>query len=174
MKPEPVKKLQRSLDKLGRRGFLGIVGVALGGLAAAVVSVPVIGGLVAPLLNEPPETWRQVGQEGDFTVGQTVEVQFQDSSPLPWAGVSAKTAAWLRRVSQDKFVAYSLDCTHLGCPVKWLPDANLFMCPCHGGVYYQDGSVAAGPPPKSLVQYPVRVKDGRVEVRTNPLPITTF
>jgi menaquinol-cytochrome c reductase iron-sulfur subunit len=25
-------------------------------------------------------------------------------------------------------VAFSINCTHLGCPVRWLPDANLFMC----------------------------------------------
>jgi menaquinol-cytochrome c reductase iron-sulfur subunit len=92
---------------------------------------------------------------------------------MPWAGVSAKTAAWLRRVSQDQFVAFSVDCTHLGCPVRWLADADLFMCPCHGGVYYQDGRVAAGPPPKSLVQYAVRTNNGEVEIKTIPIPITT-
>jgi menaquinol-cytochrome c reductase iron-sulfur subunit len=38
------------------------------------------------------------------------------------------------------------------------------MCPCHGGVYYKDGSVAAGPPPRPLERYPVRVQDGQVEI----------
>jgi menaquinol-cytochrome c reductase iron-sulfur subunit len=45
------------------------------------------------------------------------------------------------------------------------------MCPCHGGVYYQDGTVAAGPPPRPLPQYPVRLVDGKVEIRTDPIPI---
>ena len=45
------------------------------------------------------------------------------------------------------------------------------MCPCHGGVYYEDGSVAAGPPPHPLSRYPVRVTDGQVEIRTDPIPI---
>jgi menaquinol-cytochrome c reductase iron-sulfur subunit len=85
--------------------------------------------------------------------------------------VTARTAAWLRRESQDQFTAYSINCTHLGCPVRWLDDAHLFMCPCHGGVYYQDGTVAAGPPPRPLIKYPVRVHDGQVEIRTSPLPI---
>jgi menaquinol-cytochrome c reductase iron-sulfur subunit len=61
----------------------------------------------------------------------------------------------------------------LGCPVRWLPDADLFMCPCHGGVYYKDGKVAAGPPPRPLVKYPVRLRNGQVEIRTSPLPIST-
>ena len=56
--------------------------------------------------------------------------------------------------------------------MRWVPDAELFMCPCHGGVYYKDGKVAAGPPPRPLSRYPVRVRAGNVEVRTMPIPIT--
>ena len=70
------------------------------------------------------------------------------------------------------FVAYSIYCSHLGCPVDWLPDANLFLCPCHGGVYYKDGAVAAGPPPQPLTKYPVRITNGQVEIETSPIPIT--
>ena len=88
-----------------------------------------------------------VGAVEKFNVGETVEVKFADASPLPWAGVTAQTAAWLRRQDANNFIAYSVNCTHLGCPVSWLQSADLFMCPCHGGVYYKDGSVAAGPPP---------------------------
>jgi menaquinol-cytochrome c reductase iron-sulfur subunit len=100
-----------------------------------------------------------------------VAVTFPDASPLPWAGITGKTAAWLRRVSETRFQAFSIHCAHLGCPVRWLPDAHLFMCPCHGGVYYQDGTVAAGPPPHALPEYPVRVQDGNVEILTVPIPI---
>ncbi len=80
--------------------------------------------------------------------------------------------AGLRRVSEDGFVAFSVHCTHLGCPVRWLPDAELFMCPCHGGVFYEDGRVASGPPPRPLVRYPVRVRGELVEILTSPVPIT--
>jgi menaquinol-cytochrome c reductase iron-sulfur subunit len=61
----------------------------------------------------------------------------------------------------------------MGCPVRWLADAELFMCPCHGGIYYKDGTVAAGPPPKPLYRFAVRVVDGTVEIRSAPVPITT-
>ena len=107
-----------------------------------------------------------------FPIGTTVRVTFVDPSPLEWAGVTAKTAAWLRRLGAEEFVAFAMNCTHLGCPVRWLADARLFLCPCHGGVYNGDGSVAAGPPPKPLPRYPVRVRQGRVEILTSPLPVT--
>ncbi len=92
---------------------------------------------------------------------------------MPWAGVTARSAAWLRRVEQDEFIAFSVNCRHLGCPVRWVPGAELFMCPCHGGVYYKDGSVAAGPPPAPLKRYPVRVANGVVEIQADPLPLTS-
>jgi menaquinol-cytochrome c reductase iron-sulfur subunit len=160
-------------DLLSRRQFLARLSVGLGALAAAAASVPIIGFIVSPFVRQPPETWRAVGAVDNFKVGQTVQVSFLDASPLPWAGVTANTAAWLRRNSEQEFTAFSVNCTHLGCPVRWLPDAELFMCPCHGGVYYQDGAVAAGPPPLPLPQYPVRVQNGQVEIRTSPIPITT-
>ncbi|HBY95968.1 MAG TPA: (2Fe-2S)-binding protein [Chloroflexi bacterium] len=156
---------------LDRRQFLTRLSLALTGLGAAIVAVPIVGVLLTPLLRKVPETWRAVGAIDGFRVGETVLVKFTDASPLPWAGVTAQTAAWLRRESENSFVVFSVNCTHLGCPVRWLPDANLFMCPCHGGVYYRDGAVAAGPPPRPLVQYPVRLQNGQVEIRTNPIPI---
>lgn len=157
---------------IGRRRFLARLSLALGSFSAAIVAAPVIGFLLSPLLKEAPETWRSVGAVDNFRIGETVEVSFIDTSPLPWAGVVSKTAAWLRRQNESEFIAFAVNCTHLGCPVRWLPEAGLFMCPCHGGVYYQDGKVAAGPPPKPLPQYPVQVRDGQVEIRTGPTPIT--
>ncbi|HRJ42177.1 MAG TPA: Rieske 2Fe-2S domain-containing protein, partial [Caldilineaceae bacterium] len=115
-----------------------------------------------------------VGTVNSFQVGQTVEVSFEDASPLPWAGVAAKTAAWLRRNSATDFTAFAVNCTHLGCPVRWLDGAQLFMCPCHGGVYNDQGQNVAGPPPQPLARYPVRISNGQVEIRTTPVPITTF
>jgi menaquinol-cytochrome c reductase iron-sulfur subunit len=133
--------------------------------------VPLAGFVLSPLLRTVPRVWRAVGAVGDFGVGETVIVRFLDASPVPWSGITAYTAAWLRREGAAEFVAFSVNCTHLGCPVRWLPSANLFMCPCHGGVYYADGQVAAGPPPHALWRYPVRVEDGAVHVRADPVPV---
>ena len=155
---------------LNRREFFARVSFALGGVAVALVAMPTLGFLLAPLFERGSRDWRAVGGVGDFPVGTTREVTFEDATPLPWAGVSAKTGAWLRRDTEDRFVAFAINCQHLGCPVRWLPSATLFLCPCHGGVYYQNGDVAAGPPPAPLHRYPVRVRHGQVEIQTSQLP----
>ena len=152
-----------------RRRFLTRLSVGLGGLGAALVGVPFVGFLLAPLLRQVPEEWQKIGPIGDFTIGEAQLITLNDPSPLPWAGVAARTAAWLRRDSEQEFVAFAVNCTHLGCPVRWLQDASLFMCPCHGGVFYNDGSPAAGPPQRPLTRYGVRVRDGQVEVLPKPV-----
>jgi len=160
-------------EELTRRNFFAKLSFALGGLCAAMLGVPLVGFVVAPLFRKMPDTWIPVGKISDFEIGKTVNVPFPDPSPLPWAGITAKGAAWLRRENNDQFTAFSVNCTHMGCPVRWLQDAELFMCPCHGGVYYKDGTVAAGPPPKPLVRFEVRIMNGQVEIKSAAIPITT-
>ena len=166
-------KEQKGRRGHGRRSFLSILSFAAGGLAAAVVAVPVLGALLNPWLKKEPRVWRSVGPVSDFETGNFQLAKYIDADPQPWAGLTDRTAAWVRRDSDTRFTAFSVNCTHLGCPVRWKASSELFMCPCHGGVYYKDGSVAAGPPPKGLVQYPVRVKNGKVEIETSALPVTT-
>lgn len=159
---------------ISRRRFLTRLSLSLAGVCAGVLGVPVVGFIAAPIFRKVAGVWRDVGALDDFKIGETVSVTFEDPSPLPWAGVTARAAAWLRRENERQFTAFSVHCTHLGCPVRWMPGANLFMCPCHGGVYYADGSVAAGPPPHPLFKYEVRVVDGRhVQVKADAIPITT-
>jgi quinol---cytochrome c reductase iron-sulfur subunit, bacillus type len=160
-------------SRVSRRRFLSRVSLALSGLAAAVVGVPILSYLLSPLLQPTPNDWRDVGLVENFRVGETVQVAYDDPSPLPWAGQTARTAVWLRRSGETDFTAFSINCTHLGCPVNWRPDAHLFLCPCHGGVYYADGSVAGGPPPRRLNELLVRVTDNqRVQVQPRPLTQT--
>ncbi len=155
---------------VSRRRLLTWVSVGLGAAAAAVVSVPIVAYLLSPLLNMH-QTWISLGPISQFTLGATQETAFDDPSPLPWAGQTARTAAWVRRTSETEFIVFAVNCTHLGCPVSWVPGGNLFMCPCHGGVYYADGTVAGGPPPHPLFRYQTRVQNGNLEILSRPLPI---
>jgi quinol---cytochrome c reductase iron-sulfur subunit, bacillus type len=163
--PQP----NRASSEVSRRRFLSRLSIFLSSLGALLIAVPGVGFLLG--LRRPPKIWRTVGQLRNFELGSTTQVSFQDPSPLPWSGVTAQTAAWLRRVDETNFIAFSVNCTHLGCPIRWLQEANLFMCPCHGGVFYADGMVASGPPPRPLFQYPVRLQGDQVQILTSPVPI---
>ncbi len=166
MQPAPNGK------EIDRRRFLNRVSLGLSAFVAFLLGVPIVGFLIGPLFRRAPRVWRAVGAVDDFKIDEITEVSFEDDSALAWAGLTDKTAAWLNRAGENKFVAYSANCSHLGCPVRWEAQAKLFMCPCHGGVYYQNGSVAAGPPPRGLTQYPVRIQNRQVEILTSPAPIT--
>ncbi|HHL73880.1 MAG TPA: Rieske (2Fe-2S) protein [Bacteroidetes bacterium] len=46
----------------------------------------------------------------------------------------------------EELKAFSSVCPHLGCRVHWEADNHRFFCPCHGGVFDEDGQPVAGPP----------------------------
>lgn len=154
-----------------RRRFLNRLSLALSGAIGAIIGIPIVSFLLAPLFTKPREEWRAVGPVTNYRVGETVEAVIDDPSPLAWAGLASQTAVWLRRETDTRFIAFAVNCTHLGCPVRWLQDANLFMCPCHGGVFYRDGQVAGGPPREPLIQYQVRIRNSQVEILSGSSPL---
>ena len=158
-------------DMVSRRRLLSRLLLGVSALAGAAASVPIIGYLIGPLINPEPEAWRDVGAVDDFTVGKTVGVTYEDPHSLAWSGETSEAKAWLRRNGTDSFTAFAENCTHLGCPVTWKPGAEIFLCPCHGGVFNAEGKVAGGPPRRPLWQHDVRVRKGRVEISTGDLPI---
>lgn len=154
-----------------RRKFLGMVSAGLSGLAALLVGLPVVGFVASPLRRRADDVWRAVGLVDEFPVGETVRATYLDPQPLPWAGFSAESAAYVRRIDAGTAIAFSMYCTHTGCPVQWVSSAKLFFCPCHGGAFHDDGRVAAGPPPRALDRHDARVRNGTVEVRTRKMPL---
>ena len=155
---------------MDRRRFLSRVTLALSGAIAGLVGVPIVGYLIAPLFEREQDVYVPVGDVSRFQAGTTTLVQFDDPSPLAWAGQTAKTALWVRSISAESFQVFNVNCTHLGCPVDWRTEAKLFLCPCHGGVYYQDGTVAGGPPPRPLFEREWRLSGGKLTVKTQRLP----
>lgn len=153
----------------GRRHFLGRLAGAFAGLVAIAASVPLIGYLVRPA-RPTGRAWRDVGATADFQPGTTRKVVYPTTNPDPWEGTAVRNAAWLRRGRDGSFVAFSIYCTHTGCPVTWVEDGGIFLCPCHGGVFDRDGGVASGPPPRPLDRPVVRVRDGRVEIEVADVP----
>ncbi len=65
----------------------------------------------------------------------------------------------------DAVIAVSAVCTHSGCTVPWDADQGVFACPCHGGRFNPDGTVAGGPPPRPLTTFEAKIDGDQVLVR---------
>lgn len=153
-----------------RRNFLFKLGVALNVVAAALVGIPVIGYILGPVRRRAAQDWIRLGPLQSFPEGQTRLATYQNPFRVGWDGATANIPCWVRRISSEKLQVFAINCAHLGCPVRWFAQSRLFMCPCHGGVYYEDGSRASGPPPRGLFEYEYEIRDGQLWVRGGQIP----
>jgi Rieske Fe-S protein len=111
-----------------------------------------------------------LGPVTTFPENRTRLASYTNPFTVPWDAKTADIPCWVRRLQGEHFQVFAINCTHLGCPVRWFQESGLFMCPCHGGVFYEDGRHASGPPPRPLYRYEHRIKDGRLEVRGGQIP----
>lgn len=166
---EQAQRLEQ--ERVSRRTFLMNVGIAMNAVVAAVIATPVVAYLLGPVLRRKEYLdWVAIGNVGDFPPGETKLVTFTNPFSEPWDGASAKVPAYVRCSSPGEFTVFAINCAHLGCPVRWFSESQLFMCPCHGGVYYADGSRASGPPERGLFTYERRVEGGKLLINAGQLP----
>ena len=159
----------KSAKQDARRGFMFRFGAALLGVGGAIAAVPILGTLLAPARRQA-SGWVSLGSADAFPPGQTRFATFLNPIRQPTDGDSAKTACWVRCISPGKYQVFAVNCAHLGCPVRWFAQSRLFLCPCHGGAYYEDGSRAAGPPPRGLFEYPWKIDGGNLLIEAGHLP----
>ncbi|HXZ81725.1 MAG TPA: Rieske (2Fe-2S) protein [Terriglobales bacterium] len=158
---------------VSRRGFLMKLGILFNGLAAIVLAVPVVRFLFSSVTDSRANgylSWVPLGQVSNFPEGETRFAAFRNPFVMPTDGKTVNTACWVRRIAGERFQVFAINCAHLGCPVRWFPQSGLFMCPCHGGAYYRDGSRASGPPERGLFQYPYRIENGVLTIQAGQLP----
>jgi menaquinol-cytochrome c reductase iron-sulfur subunit len=160
-------------NELSRRNALIKLGMLINGGVAALLAVPIVGYLLSPLRGKAGQgydAWVSLGPLDQFPEGQTRLAKFRDPSVSPSDGQTAEIPCWVRRVEQQTFQVFAINCAHLGCPVRWFAQSGLFMCPCHGGVYYADGSRASGPPERGLFQYPYKIDGDQLVIHAGQLP----
>ena len=156
-----------------RRSFFEWLTYGLGAVAAAAAGIPFVGSLIGTPKWAPE--WVTLGPVEKFPKGETRMVTFDNPIRQPWDGITAHTGVYVRFEGEDKpqndqFLVLAVNCAHLGCPVSWFPQSGLFMCPCHGGVYYGNGERASGPPPRGLFHCVWRVRKGVLEVQAPHYP----
>lgn len=158
-------------ERLSRRSFMMNIGIALNAAVALVIATPVVAYLLGPVLRRKDYLeWVVIGNVSDFAPGETKLITYTNPFSEPWDGASAKVPAYVRCSAPGEFTVFAINCAHLGCPVRWFSESQLFMCPCHGGVYYADGSRASGPPERGLFTYEQKVEGGKLLINAGQLP----
>ena len=172
MSSDPVTE-RSSAGTVSRRGFFMKLGILLNGFAGLVLAVPLVRFLLSSATRGRANSylsWVPVGHVDEFPEGETRLATFRNPYVMPTDGKTVDTACWVRHVAGDQFQVFAINCAHLGCPVRWFPQSGLFMCPCHGGAYYRDGSRASGPPERGLFEYAYKIENGVVTIRAGELP----
>ena len=180
--PEPGE-----IDRFPRSKFLEFSTLGLGGVIGGIVTVPVLGPMIANPFRREKRVKLDLGPLSNFPVNQWMIATFMTD---PAEGEVTRRTAYLRNNGdldgKPSFTIISNRCAHLGCPVQpngpvfdakkkvtreksgqdvtlipMLP-AGGFGCPCHGGQYNPEGDRTAGPPVRALDRYDYSIVGGHL------------
>ena len=156
---------------ISRRWLLLQAGIALNAFIGIVLAVPVLRYLFSPWRKDGSyNSWVSLGAIDAFPIGETRLAYYKNPGGHPWDGETDNVACYVRRQGMKQFNVFAVNCAHLGCPVRWFPQSQLFMCPCHGGVYYADGSRASGPPERGLFTYDWQIIGSELNINAGQMP----
>ena len=154
-----------------RRSFLFKVAIAVNAVIGLLIATPIVGFLLGPIRGKGAyQSWIPLGKINDYQPGTTILATYRNPYANSWDGETANVACYVRRQPDGSFTVFAVNCAHLGCPVRWFAQSQLFLCPCHGGAYYADGSRAAGPPERGLFTYPSRIDGDTLMIEAGQLP----
>lgn len=135
---------------ISRTKFLTGVAIVTGGVLTAAILVPVVGFAVSDSVKEEEWRWIDVGPLSDYPDGEVGSIAVSGPSP------ESDRRAYLRH-KEGAIIAIWNRCAHLGCPVAYSAGGDVYSCPCHGGAYDSLGRVTAGPPPRPLDRFDVKI-----------------
>jgi Rieske Fe-S protein len=172
-------------ERFPRSRMLERATIALGGLVALGIGLPVAGFAVLPAFLGQRQLAVDLGPVAAFPEGEFVVATFLAD---PNAGEVSRRAAYVRNNGPlgrlPSFTIMSSRCTHVGCPTQ--PNGPLFSaqrkaartsggevglvpaqpagfgCPCHGSQFDNEGNRTAGPAPRALDRYEFSIRRGRL------------
>ncbi len=153
--PRPVAASRSGMKtRVTRGGFISAVAVGWAAVAATgVLMLTYLGRFFFPNVLEEPDPTLRVGPIERYATLAPGTVN-EDFKPQ---------GIWLYR-SEDRLVAMSIICTHLGCIPNWQENDRKFKCPCHGSGFTEEGVNFEGPAPRPLERFAISVVDGQVVV----------
>jgi menaquinol-cytochrome c reductase iron-sulfur subunit len=148
-----------------RRDFLTIATWTIGGLISAVLGIPAIAYIIGPALRRnKTESWTRLGPTSKVELGTPTLFKVKVERQTGWIVDSEEISVYVLTDNGNDYIAMSNICTHLGCRARWVSDRDQFYCPCHVGVFDREGYVIAGPPPRPLDRYEVKVEKDQIYI----------
>jgi len=145
-----------------RRNF-GVAAIyGLWGAMLAALGLPSITYLLVPPRAHRKNDWVEAGDVAQLAPQVPVEVTFRRNRVDGWRQISEKSTAWVVKLPDNNVVAYSPQCTHLGCAYHWDQRKTQFVCPCHNSVFSIDGKVQDGPALRPLDRFQVKVQGTKI------------
>jgi len=152
-------------DELSRRNFMQTAIWGIGGLIGIVFGASAVAYVVGPSLKKlQTETWVRLGPTSKVELGIPTLFTFTIQTQTGWIENTEELSVYVLSVDGRTYIAMSNICTHLGCRVRWITEQDQFFCPCHNGVFDISGNVVAGPPPRPLDRYDVKVENDQLYV----------
>lgn len=163
---EPIAERENGDENGARRSFLERFAAMVVGAIVAVV--PPAAGLFTfmdPLRSryKKQPKWIKVA-----TLGQLPEDGFPSAFPVitdwwdAWNYHKPEEVATIflkLDPGEQKPLALSSVCPHLGCSVNWSNTDDTYKCPCHSSVFGKDGAVKSGPPPRPMDTLEVEIRN---------------
>ena len=137
-------------------GVMGLIGLALAAPAAVYLFFP-------PKVRKEGQ-WVDAADLANLPTGTPEEISYQRTRVDGWKVTSEKATAWVVKKPDNQVVAFAPQCTHLGCAYHWDDPSHTFICPCHTSSFSIDGKVLAGPAPRPLDRYEVKVDGSRLQI----------
>jgi Rieske Fe-S protein len=145
---------------ISRRRFLeigfwtvtGAAGLTVGGTGARF--------LVGDALEPKPEQWVQVGVIAELPAGQVHRTTYTTRIFDAWRETEETGLLYCFSQDGNEYTVLDATCSHLGCNVLWQEYEGHFACPCHNGVFDQEGRVISGPPPTPLRRLQTKIENG--------------
>jgi Rieske Fe-S protein len=150
---------------VNRKDFLSLTIYAIGGLISFAIGIPAVAYILGPALKKADEqNWIPLGSTSKVEVGVPTLFKTRVEQKAGWITNEQELTFYVITENGRDFVAMSNVCTHLGCRVRWVEDQTQFFCPCHNAVFDKEGQVVAGPPPKPLDRFEVKVENEQLFV----------
>jgi len=154
------------MESTTRRTFYSAVIAGLGGLMTAALAAPAAAYLLLRPKSQKQSDFVPAADLAQLTVGKPEEVVFRRTRVDGWRVLNEKSTAWVVRENDQNVVAFTPQCTHLGCAYHWDEKEHNFLCPCHTSTFSIEGKVLTGPAPRPLDRYVTKIDQGKILIGT--------